>query len=190
MFGSHRTHYTRAEYIALERRSQERHEFLDGVIYAMAGGTREHALYAANVTGLLGNALQGQPCAAHSEALRIRVSETGLDTYPDVSVLCGRPEADPEDDRCFLNPTVLVEVTSDSTEEYDRGEKLAHYKRIPSLREVVFVSHREKLVEVIRREADGSWSRSEARRGGAVKLASLECELRVDEVYRDPLAGS
>jgi Uma2 family endonuclease len=188
MASRHPVHYTRAEYIALERSAKEKHEYLDGNIYAMAGGSREHALYAANVVTLLSVALRGRPCAAHTSDLRIRVVDTGLDTYPDVSVICGQPELDPDDKHAVNNPIVLVEVTSPSTEDYDRGEKLAHYKRIPSLREVVFVSHREKLVEVIRREEDGSWSRHEARHGRGAKLESIECELPVDEVYGDPLA--
>jgi len=120
----------------------------------------------------------------------VRVLDTGLETYPDATVVCGRPEVDPEDAHVVLNPVVVVEVTGPSTEDYDRGDKLEHYRRIPSLREVVLVSHREPLVEVIRREEDGSWSRHEARRGGAVKLVSLGCELAVDEVYRNPLAAA
>jgi Uma2 family endonuclease len=189
MVASHRARYTRSEYIAFERGSNVKHEYLDGVIYAMAGGSREHALLAANVIALLGAALRGRPCAVHSSDLRIRVADTGLETYPDASVVCGRVEADPEDAHAILNPTVLVEVTSPSTEAYDRSEKLEHYKRIASLREVVLVSHRERLVEVMRREEDGSWSRHEARQGGAAKLESIACELEVDEVYRDPIGG-
>jgi Uma2 family endonuclease len=184
----HRVRYTRAEYIALERMSNVRHEYVDGVIYAMSGGTREHAAIAANVTAALVVALRGRPCAVHSSDLRIRVVDTGLDTYADVSVICGRPSLDAEDPHVVTNPIVLVEVTSPSTVEYDHGEKLAHYKRVPSLREVVFVSHREKMVEVIRREDDGTWTRHEARSGAVAELLSLGCSLSVDDVYRDPLA--
>jgi Uma2 family endonuclease len=190
MVATNRARYTRAEYIAFERSSNAKHEYLDGAIYAMAGGSREHAAIAVNVSTLLNVALRGQSCAVHSSDLRVRVLDTGLETYPDASVVCGRPEIDPDDPHAILNPLALVEVTSPSTEAYDRGDKLEHYKRIPSLLEVVIVSHREQLVEVIRREQDGSWSRHEARRGGAVKLASLGCELPVDEVYRDALAGA
>jgi Uma2 family endonuclease len=181
--------YTRAEYIALERMSNVRHEYLDGAIYAMSGGTREHAAIAANVIVALGVGLRGRPCAVHSSDLRIRILDTGLDTYPDVSVVCGRAELDAEDRTVITNPVVLVEVTSPSTADYDRGEKLAHYKRIPSLRDVVLISHREKLIEVVRREADGTWTRHEARPGAAAELTSIGCTLAVDEIYRDPLAG-
>jgi Uma2 family endonuclease len=185
---THRVHYTRAEYIGLERSSNVKHEYLDGVIYAMAGGSPEHAAFAVNVSTLLSVGLRGRPCRVHSSDLRIRVVDTGLETYPDVTVVRGKAELDPEDPNVVTNPVVVVEVTSPSTDEYDRGEKLEHYKRIPSLKEVVFVGHRERIVEVVRREPDGSWTRHAARSGGFVTLVSLGCELAVDEVYRDPLA--
>ncbi|MGH7439316.1 MAG: Uma2 family endonuclease [Polyangiaceae bacterium] len=181
--------YTRAEYRAVERSSNVKHEFLEGAIRAMAGGTRDHALVSANVIASLNLALRGRPCAVHSSDLRIRVVDTGLETYPDASVLCGHAELDSEDSHVVLNPVLLVEVTSPSTEAYDRGKKVEHYERIVALQEIVLVSHREKLVEVLRREGDGSWSRHEARRGEAAQLRSIGCELAVDEVYRDPLAA-
>jgi Uma2 family endonuclease len=188
--GAPKRRYTRAEYIAFERSSSTRNEFFDGVIYAMAGGSREHALYAANVIALLGAELRSKPCSTHTADLRIRILATGLDTYPDVSVVCGSVERDPEDEHAILNPTLVVEVTSPSTADYDRGDKLAHYQEIPSLGEVVIVDYREKLVEVHRRESDGSWRRYEARSGAAATLASLGVELSVDAIYRDPLAST
>lgn len=185
---SHRTHYTRAEYIGFERSSNVKHEYLDGVIYAMAGGTPEHAAIAANVIVAFGVSLAGRPCRVFSSDLRVRVLETGLETYPDVSVVCGHAEIDPADRNVVTNPVVVVEITSPSTEEYDRGEKLAHYQRIPSLREVVFVAHGERAIEVVRREENGEWTRHVARAGEQATVASLGCELAVDAVYRDPLA--
>ncbi|MBI4954644.1 MAG: Uma2 family endonuclease [Myxococcales bacterium] len=180
--------FTRAEYAALERSSNVKHEFLEGVIYAMAGGSPEHAAISMNVGALLHVALRGKPCQVFSSDLRIRVLDTGLETYPDVSVVCGAAERHPEDDLAVTNPIVLVEVLSPSTEAYDRGEKLRHYRAIASLREVVLVDHRQKLVEVHRREDDGSWTRHEAAPAGAVHLVSLGCELSVDERYRDGFA--
>jgi Uma2 family endonuclease len=185
---AHPVHHTRAEYRSLERASNVKHEYLDGSIYAMAGGSPEHAALAGNVITLLGVAVRSRPCRVHTSDLRVHILDTGLETYPDVTVVCGKAELDPEDKLAIVNPTVVVEVASPSTEAYDRGEKLSHYKRIASLREIVLVSHREHLVEVVRREEDGSWTRHEARAGGAAKLESLGCELPVDEVYRDPLA--
>lgn len=116
--GHHR--YTFGEYIALESFSTVRHEFLLGEIYAMAGSTPQHAALAMSVGAALLAKLRGGPCRVHSSDLRVRVLETGLVTYPDVTVVCGPYRADPEDRNTIVNPHVVVEVTSDSTEECDR----------------------------------------------------------------------
>jgi len=179
--------YTIGDFVRLEEYSNVRHEFLDGQIYAMAGGTPEHGARAANVIGLLTAQLRGRPCRVQTSDVRIRVKASGLDTYPDVSVVCEHEERDAEDPDAIANPILLVEVLSPSTEEYDRGEKLEHYKRLESLREVVFVAHDEWRVEVIRRTDGGDWSTSTARKGQSLELTSVGCELPVDDVYRDPL---
>jgi Uma2 family endonuclease len=142
------------------------------------------------VTALLGAALSGKPWSTFSSDLRVRVIKTSLGTYPDVTVVCGQLELDPEDHKrhTVTNPTVIVEVLSPSTEAYDRGEKLEHYKAIPSLAEVVLVAHDREEIEIVRREADGSWSRHVAARGRSAELASLGVSLPLDAVYRDPLA--
>jgi Uma2 family endonuclease len=108
-----------------------------------------------------------------------------------VTVICSKVELDPADSKqhTALNPKLIVEVLSPSTEDYDRGEKLGNYKQIPSLLEVVLVAHDRPEVEVVRREADGSWSRHIARESGAVRLESIACELLVAEIYLDPLAS-
>jgi Uma2 family endonuclease len=180
--------YTYREYLALEESANVRHEFFDGEIYAMAGGTPEHAAICANVTTSLNVQLRGKGCRVHSSDLRIRVLETGLATYPDVTVVCRQAELDPENRQTITNPTVLVEVLSPSTAAFDRGEKLSHYKRIGSLREIVLVAHDERLVEVWRREASGSWARGEAR-SGSVTLDSIGCVLELEDVFRDELAA-
>jgi Uma2 family endonuclease len=156
----------------------------------MSGGTPEHAGVTATIGRLLGNALEGRPCRVFSPDLRVRVRATGLGTYPDVTVICGSIQFDPEDpkQRTALNPVVLVEVLSPSTEDYDRGEKLGQYKQIESLREVVLVAHDRREVEVVRREADGSWSRHVATENDAFRLESLDCALALTDVYRNPLA--
>lgn len=181
-----------AEYLELEAKSPTKHEWLDGVIYDMAGGTIEHARLALSVGRMLGNQLVGKRCCAFGSDLKIRVPATGLCTYPDLSVICGRVEADPESPTTVaLNPTVLVEVLSDSTEAYDRGEKFAHYRRIPSLREYVLVSQDKPLIEVFRKNEAGLWVLvAEAGAGESAELESVGCTLAVDEVYADPLAGS
>lgn len=175
--------YTYAEYLAHEEASNVKHEYLDGEIYAMAGGSPEHAELAVAVASSLRAQLEGKPCRVFSSDLRIRVAPTGLTTYPDVSVVWGPLERDHEGRETILNPTVLVEVLSDSTERYDRGEKFEHYKQIPSFKEYVLVSQKAALVEVFRRHGD-SWSRLEAKAGERLVLQSIQCELNVDELYR------
>jgi Uma2 family endonuclease len=179
-----------AEYLRLEEDSGIKHEFLDGRVLAMSGGTPEHAAVTANISRLIGNALAGRPCRVYSPDLRVRVQATGLGTYPDGTVICGAIELDPADPKqhTALNPRVLVEVLSPSTEDYDRGEKLGHYKLMPSLQEVMLVGHDRHEVEVVRRESDGSWSRHISREGEVVRLSSIVCELLVSEIYRNPLA--
>lgn len=181
--------FTFDDYLRVEEDSVVRHEFLEGRIWAMAGGTPEHARICANVIALLNVALGARRCSVFTTDLRIRVSATGLATYPDVSVICGQLELDPTDPKrhTALNPRLLVEVLSPSTEDYDRGEKLEHYRKIPTLQEVVLVSTRERGIEVWRR-AGGEWTRHEAR-AGAASLASVDCQLLLDEVYRDPFAA-
>jgi Uma2 family endonuclease len=179
--------YTYGEYVALEEHANVRHEFFDGEIYAMAGGPPEHAAICTNVGTALNVQLRGRGCRVHSSDLLIRVLETGLATYPDVTVVCERAELDPANRNAITNPVVVVEVLSPGTAEYDRGEKLAHYQRIPALREVVLVAHDERLIEVWRREDGGAWIRSEAR-SGSIRLASIDCTLEVADVYRDELA--
>lgn len=186
-----RQHFTFDEYLLLEEIAEVKHEFRDGEVWAMVGGSPEHAAIIGNVTTLLNVQLRGQRCRVHSTELRVRVKATGPGTYPDVTVICGRLERDPDDrtGHSAINPRVVVEVLSPSTEEYDRGEKLSHDQAIPSLDEVVLVAHDRPEIEVVRREADGMWSRHVAGAGQLARLASVACDLSVAEVYRDPLAG-
>lgn len=172
------------EYVARELTSEVKHEFLDGQIWAMAGGILEHAQLAANVIGELRSRLGGQPCKVFSADARIRVAATGLATYPDVVVICGTIERDPDDANTATNPTVIVEVLSDSTEAYDRGDKFAHYRQLPSLRAYVLVSQHERRIEVFRRNADESWTLEDARPGGEARIPDL-CAVAVAAVYAD-----
>jgi Uma2 family endonuclease len=180
---AHRIHYTWSEYLAFEASSNVKHEYLGGQIYAMAGGTPEHAALAAAVIGLLFPQLRAGRCRVHDADLRVRVRATGLATYPDVTVVCGPREHDPDDEHAVTNPTLIVEVLSRSTEEYDRGDKFEHYKHLPSLREYVLVSHRERSVEVFARGADGAWACTVARGGEVAYLASIGGRLDVRELY-------
>jgi len=182
--------YTYADYVALEQSSPTKHEFLDGEIYAMAGGSEEHSALAAEVLRLLGNAIGTRPCRVHTSDLRIYVEAGGLATFPDGSVICGplRQHA-PSPKATALNPHVLLEVTSDSSEEYDTGAKLEHYRTIPSLHEYIVVSHRERRVTVHGRSTDGAWRSCQAISGGRVRVESLDVELDVNEVYRGSSIG-
>jgi Uma2 family endonuclease len=177
------------EYLERERASTTKHEYLRGEVFAMAGGSLEHARLALRVGHLITAGIAQRPCEAFSADARVRVDETDLSTYPDVTVICGRIERSPRDGEAAINPTVLVEVLSDSSEAYDRGEKFAHYRRIASLQEYVLVSQRERRIEVFRRTAGGRWELGEATAGGRVVLESIGVELAVDDVYVSALAS-
>jgi Uma2 family endonuclease len=178
--------YSYAEYLALEEHSPIRHEFLGGEIYAMAGGTPGHAALAATVLRLIGNQLPAG-CRAFTSDLRVRIVEADLSTYPDGAVVCGKTSRADDDKLAVTNPLLLIEVTSPSTEDYDRGVKLEQYKRLPTLKEVVIVSHNRSHVTVFRRGAGDVWEVSEAGPGDTVVLASFGGKLAVDDVYRDGL---
>lgn len=178
-------HYTYAEYLALEDESPIRHEYLDGEIYAMAGGTPDHAALAAAVLAIL-RAQLPRGCRSFTSDLRVRIPASGLTTYPDGTVVCGGTQRAPEDPVAVTNPLVLVEVTSNSSEDYDRGEKLRQYQSLPSAREILIVSHREPRITLHRRDERG-WTASEAGAGESVSLESIGGVLRVDDVYRDGL---
>lgn len=179
-----------ADYLLLEEVSTVRHEFLDGSVWAMAGGSPNHARISVNVSTLLSLQLAKRPCSVFSSDLRVRVAATGLATYPDVTVVCGELELDPADKKqqTITNPTFIVEVLSPSTEDYDRSEKVAHYQRIPSLQAIVLVSHHEQCIVSYKREGAG-WLMEEVRKG-TLEVAGIGCSLSLSDVYRDPLARS
>jgi Uma2 family endonuclease len=180
----HRFTYT--QYVAVERDSGTKHEFFDGEIYAMAGGSEDHAALAVSVTAALLSAVGDRPCRVSSSDLRIYVEAVDLATFPDGSVVCGPLQQHPPGpEATALNPMILLEVTSDSSEEYDTGAKLEAYKTIPTLREVILVSHRARRITVHRRNAAGTWDVQVASAGGRVAVGSLETELIVDTIYRN-----
>jgi Uma2 family endonuclease len=183
----HHHHFDFADYLRVEEDSGIKHEFADGQVWAMSGGSPGHARIIANVSTLLNIALGARRSDVFSSELRIRVLAVNRATYPDVSVICDHVELDPEDPKghTALNPTLLVEVLSPSTAEYDQGEKLAYYKQIPSLQEIMLVHHDARRVVVWRRTGE-SWSSSEHT--DAVELRSLECKLAISDIYRERLA--
>lgn len=181
-------HYTYEDYRRFEETTNAKHEYLRGQILAMAGGTPEHAALATAVIGLLERQLAGRPCYPFSSDLRVRVRATGLATYPDVTVICGDLERDPDDPNAAINPTVLVEVLSPSTEEYDRGEKFAHYRKIPPLREYLLVSHRERRIERWSRQGTDDWELQSAGTGAVLHVSALGIDLEINAIYeRSPL---
>jgi Uma2 family endonuclease len=185
VFSAKRHHrYTYADYVGLEVASPTKHEFLDGEIFAMAGGSEEHSALAAEVLGAFRDAVRHGPCRVHTSDLRIYVESSGLATFPDGAVIFGALEQHgPSPKATALNPTVLLEVTSDSSEEYDTGEKLEHYRTIPSLLDYVVVSHRERRITVHSRSVTGEWMTRVAISGGSVSVSALKTELSVDEIY-------
>jgi Uma2 family endonuclease len=180
--GPHR--YTYADYAAVELESPTKHEFLDGEIYAMAGGSEEHSALAVEVLGALRDAARDGPCRVHTSDLRIYVEAVGLATFPDGSVICGPlVQHPPSPNATALNPTVLLEVTSDSSEEYDTRDKVEYYRTVPSLCDYVVVSHRERRITVHSRSAEGEWTTRVAIAGGRVAVESVKTDLSVDDIY-------
>ncbi len=176
-----RLHYDYSDYLRSLEMSDLKLEYCDGVIYAMAGGTPAHAqLGAATIVAL--HRVLPKECRVSTSDMKVRVESSGLSTFPDVSVVCGIPTVSPIDANAVTNPTVLVEVTSRSTEDYDRGDKLSHYKQIPALQVVLFISHRTRTITCVARTASG-WTEREYRSGENVVLGLPAMTFGVDEVY-------
>jgi Uma2 family endonuclease len=178
-----RARYSYEEYRCFEEATDAKHEYADGEILAMAGGTPEHAALAAAVIAEFSRHLTGGPCSMFSSDLRVRIRATGLATYPDVTVVCGDLQRDVDDAHAAVNPTVLVEVLSDSTEAYDRGDKFTHYQLIPELRAYVLVSHRDRHVEVWSRDPAGAWQHCDGTRGMSVAIEPIGLSISVDAIY-------
>jgi Uma2 family endonuclease len=174
------------EFLELEQQSDVKHEWLDGVVYAKAGGTVEHSRLAGNIHVVLKNAHPGCEVLQADVMLFVRASK--FSTYADVTVVCGALDIQKIErngralGEALLNPTVIVEVLSDSTEDYDRGEKFHHYMGIPSLKEYVLVSQREPKIEMFRRPDQGHWEHAVARSGESIVIADRS--INVDDVYR------
>jgi Uma2 family endonuclease len=177
-----------AEYVSIANDSPVKYEYIAGEIVAMSGGTIAHGRLIGRATDLLNRALDGKRCLVLPSDLRVRIRSAERATYPDLHVVCGEFERDPDDDHAIVNPTVIVEVLSDSTEGSDRTEKFAAYRRLPSLREYVLISQRERRVEVYRRDGR-RWHLDEYGPGERLPLSSLAVELVVDELYVDRLGS-
>lgn len=175
---------TYAEYLALEAQSEVKHEFIDGEIVAMSGGTIAHGRLIGQTSGLLRDALKGRRCVVMPSEMRLRIRAANRSTYPDLYVVCDGFEAADDDAHALVNPTVIVEVLSGSTEDGDRSDKFAAYRRLPTLPEYVLVAQDERRVEVYRRDGR-AWRLDEFHTGDTLALASLGVELAVDDIYVD-----
>lgn len=172
------------EYLELEREADERHEYLDGQIYLMAGESIEHSTINANVTTRLNIALVGTPCRVLSPNMKVRTSPTGLYAYPDAAVVCGEPQFHDDRRDILINPTVIVEVLSPFTEGYDRGEKFLRYQSLASLVDYLLVAQDTPRIEHFTRQADDRWLYSTTGDlTNSVHLASINCELRLSEIF-------
>jgi len=172
------------EYLEGERLSEIKHEYYQGEIFAMAGVSERHNLIVMNVIGELRYQLKGKPCRPYPGDMRLKIEETGLYTYPDVMAVCGERQFGDEKQDTLLNPDVIIEVLSDSTESYDRGNKFQNYRRIASLKEYVMISQKQRKIEKYARSHDGRWILSETDENHpAIFLESIGCELELSEIY-------
>ncbi|WP_027147852.1 Uma2 family endonuclease [Methylobacter tundripaludum] len=176
-------HYTAEEYLTLERSASSKSEFHDGQIYAMTGASREHNLVTINIAGELRNQLKKRPCEAYVNDMRVKAADARSYHYPDIVVVCGTPQFEDAHVDTLLNPTLLIEVLSPSTEAYDRGGKFAHYRKIPTLREYLLVAQDQPSIERYLRQGD-VWILTEAVGLEAdVPLESIDCVLSLREIY-------
>lgn len=173
------------QYLAAERGADRRSEYFDGEMFAMTGGSRAHNLVVTNLVGELRQQLKGRSCELYPSDLRVRVSATGLYTYPDIVAVCGEPRFDDDEQAdTLLNPTLIVEVLSPTTEAYDRGRKFEHYRTLASLQEYLLVSQEVPRIEQFLRQDDGHWLFTAAS-GLETDLAlpSIGCRILLAEVY-------
>jgi Uma2 family endonuclease len=175
--------YSPEEYLALERKADYKSEYVNGQIIAMAGASRQHNLIAGNLYREVSQQLRGRPCEAYISDMRVKVSRTGLYTYPDVVVIYGEIRFEDASNDTLLNPLVIAEVLSASTEAYDRGEKFAHYRRLESLQEYLLVSQDKVHIEHYVRQGD-QWVLSEVSDlHDTLHLASIGCDVVLQEIY-------
>jgi Uma2 family endonuclease len=172
------------EYLAFDRASDIKHEYYGGEVFAMTGGSPEHSVITMNVGASLHAQLRRRPCIVYSSDQRVRVSQTGLFAYPDVTVVCGKAEFGTDRQDTLLNPTLIVEVLSPTTERYDRGLKSRHYRTINSLREYILIAQDAYQIEHYVRQEDGSWHLFDAIGSEAmISLSSINCTLALGDVY-------
>lgn len=172
-------------YLDFERLQIERHEFLDGSVYAMAGESPNHSTICFNLNGIIHNQLRGKRCRGFSPNMKIATNEKGLYSYPDLAVVCGQPTFYDNTKDVITNPTVIVEVLSPSTEHYDRGEKFLRYtNQIETLQNYILISQDKPLIEIYSRRENGGWEKTEIEDLESIlKIDSIECAVELEELY-------
>lgn len=179
-----KSYMTPEDYLASERRADYKNEYVDGEIFAMTGASRRHNLITVNLTAELHQQLRKRPCESYASDMRVRIPSKRMYTYPDVVVVCDEPQFEDDHLDTLLNPTVIIEVLSESTERYDRFRKFGFYRTIESLAEYILVAQYEHRIEQYTKQPDGRWLLSEHRSlEGVVELASVQCSLALREVY-------
>jgi Uma2 family endonuclease len=172
------------EYLAIERAAEAKSEYYDGEMILMAGASRQHNLIVANIVRALGNKLERRPFEVYPSIMRVKVPDARRYFYPEASVACGDLQFEDKEVDTLLNPILIVEVFSESTESYDRVRKFDNYRKIPSLKEYLLISQYEYKAMLYTRQADGKWSLMEATDPDAVlKLSSVNCKLTLSELY-------
>lgn len=172
-------------YLQRERTSLEKCEYYDGGVYAMAGASEQHNLIAMNVAALLHAHLRGRSCRTYPSDMRVKVMKTGLYTYPDFTIVCGQSQfIDPEKRDTLVNPTVIIEILSPSTERYDRGLKFQHYRTIETLQEYILIAQDKHHIERFTRQENNEWVLSEAIGiESSIPIASIQARLHLEDVY-------
>lgn len=184
MFAQRRTYVAPEEYLEMERQAPTKSEYYAGEIYAIAGASPRHSEIVANLSYSLVGQVKGRDCHVHPNDQRVYISQTGLYTYPDVLVVCGRRRFTDSQKDTLLNPTVIIEVISESTESYDRGRKFEMYRTLESLADYLLIDQNKPLVEHFARLPDGCWVLSEHKgMDGMVTLESIDCTLALADVY-------
>lgn len=175
---------TPEEYLGIERKAEFKSEYIDGVIYALAGGSKRHSLVATNIIISLGVQLRGRSCTVYNSDLKITTPNLQRYFYPDVSVVCGETGVVDDQEDVVLNPILIVEVLSESTAAYDRGKKFLSYQQIDSLQEYILVSQDEMLVEGYARQGNDTWLYTKVTGlEGVLHLPSVNCELALKDIY-------
>jgi Uma2 family endonuclease len=185
-FAAEKKILTTEQYLELERKAEFKSELINGEMYAMAGVTRKHNRIALNVASFLNNFLQDKPCRIYFADLRVQVSKTGMFTYPDLVITCGNEIMADKRQDTLLNPKCILEILSDSTEKYDRGEKFSHYQNLESLAEYILISQNQTKAESFLRQDDNKWLYQKVEGlENELSIQSINSKIKMEEIYKN-----